>query len=43
MYSTLHSTSQKKTKENETPMIQKWRKMKTLKLNKLVNTGKIIR
>ena len=26
MYSTLHSTSQKKTKENETPMIQKWRK-----------------
>ena len=23
MYSTLHSTSQKKTKENETPMIQK--------------------
>ena len=26
MYSALHSTSQKKTKENETPMIQKWRK-----------------
>ena len=26
MYSTSHSTSQKKTKENETPMIQKWRK-----------------
>ena len=26
MYSTLHSTSYKKTKENETPMIQKWRK-----------------
>ena len=26
MYSALHSTSQKKTKENETLMIQKWRK-----------------
>ena len=26
MYSALHSTSQKKTKENETPMIQKCRK-----------------
>ena len=26
MYSTLHSTSQKKTKENETPMIQNCRK-----------------
>ena len=26
MYSALHSTSQKKTKENETLMMQKWRK-----------------
>ena len=26
MYSALHSTSYKKTKENETLMIQKWRK-----------------